>query len=92
MLSKKLDNCFRSRTGQVLAACKLWLNNDAKIVANANIGYGLYTLRHADGPKREFNDRQQKLCAIVLKLFLRAKTTAHSQTLAASPGSAENLH
>jgi len=62
MLSKKLDNCIRSRSRQVLPACKLWLNegknNEAKIVANPNIGYGLYTLRHAYGTTREFNDRQ----------------------------------
>jgi len=56
-------------------------NNEAKIVANPNIGYGFYTLRHADGTTTEFNDRQQKLYAILLILFLKAKTTAHSQTL-----------
>ena len=39
-------------------ACKLWFsdgtNEDGKVVANPNIGYGGYTIRYADGTSREF--------------------------------------
>jgi len=38
--------------------CKLWFldgkNGDNKIVSNPNIGYGLYTIKSADGKTREF--------------------------------------
>jgi len=38
--------------------CRLWfndgLNEDGKVVANANVGYGAYTIRYADGSSREF--------------------------------------
>jgi hypothetical protein len=38
--------------------CKLWFldgkNNEGKIVSNPNIGYGLYTIKYADGTTREF--------------------------------------
>jgi hypothetical protein len=39
-------------------ACKLWFldgkNSDNKTVSNPNIGYGLQTIRYADGKSREF--------------------------------------
>jgi len=38
--------------------CRLWFNdgtNEAgKVVANSNIGYGVYTITYADGSSREF--------------------------------------
>ncbi|MFZ1287024.1 MAG: DUF1801 domain-containing protein, partial [Candidatus Phosphoribacter sp.] len=38
--------------------CRLWFNdgtNEAgKVVANPNIGYGVYTINYADGSSREF--------------------------------------
>ena len=38
--------------------CRLWFNdgtNEAgKVVANPNIGYGVYTITYADGSSREF--------------------------------------
>jgi hypothetical protein len=43
---------------QVMPACKLWFldgkNSEGKIVSNPNIGYGLYTIKYADGKTREF--------------------------------------
>jgi hypothetical protein len=43
---------------QVLPKCKLWFldGKDAKgkIVSNPNIGYGLQTMKYADGKTREF--------------------------------------
>src|SRR5256885_6131065 len=43
---------------QVMPACKLWFldgkNSENKTVSNPNIGYGLYTIKHADGTAREF--------------------------------------
>ena len=43
---------------QVMPACKLWFldgkNNEGKTVSNPNIGYGLQTLKYADGTTREF--------------------------------------
>jgi hypothetical protein len=45
-------------TLQVLPACKLWFldgkNNENKTVSNPNIGYGLQTIKYADGKTREF--------------------------------------
>ena len=45
-------------TLQVSPACKLWFtdgkNNEGKIIANPNIGYGSYTINYADGSTREF--------------------------------------
>ena len=45
-------------TLQVLPACKLWFNDgkntDGKTIANPNIGYGLSTIKYADGTTREF--------------------------------------
>jgi hypothetical protein len=41
-----------------LPACKLWFldgkNSENKTVSNPNIGYGLQTLKYADGKTREF--------------------------------------
>ena len=43
---------------ELMPACKLWFldgkNSDNKIVSNPNIGYGLYTIKYADGKNREF--------------------------------------
>lgn len=43
---------------QILPAGKLWFldgkNSENKIVSNPNIGYGLYTIKYADGKTREF--------------------------------------
>src|SRR5215210_7189700 len=43
---------------EVMPACKLWFldgkNSENKTVSNPNIGYGLQTLKIADGKTREF--------------------------------------
>ena len=43
---------------QVLPGCKLWFldgkNSENKIVSNPNIGYGLHTIKYADGTTRAF--------------------------------------
>lgn len=43
---------------KVMPGCRLWFldgrNDDGKVVSNPNIGYGLQTLRYADGKTREF--------------------------------------
>ena len=43
---------------QIMPACKLWFldgkNSDGKTVSNPNIGYGLHTIKYADGKTREF--------------------------------------
>ncbi|MDP4249376.1 MAG: DUF1801 domain-containing protein [Bacteroidota bacterium] len=43
---------------QVMPACKLWFldgkNSENKVVSNPNIGYGLHTMKYADGKTREF--------------------------------------
>ena len=43
---------------QVMPACKLWFldgkNGENKTVSNPNIGYGLQTIKYADGTSREF--------------------------------------
>ena len=43
---------------QVSPACKLWFldgkNEEGKTVSNPNIGYGLHTMKYADGTTREF--------------------------------------
>ena len=43
---------------QVLPKCKLWFldgkDDKGKTVSNPNIGYGLQTMRYADGTTREF--------------------------------------
>jgi hypothetical protein len=52
---------LRQVHAQVLAEfpdCRLWfndgINQDGKVVANPNIGYGVYTITYADGSSREF--------------------------------------
>ena len=43
---------------EVMPACKLWFldgkNDEGKTVSNPNIGYGLHTMKYADGRTREF--------------------------------------
>ena len=43
---------------QVMPACKLWFldgkNSENRTVSNPNIGYGLHTMKYADGTTREF--------------------------------------
>jgi hypothetical protein len=43
---------------QLMPACKLWFldgkNSEGKIVSNPNIGYGVQTIKYADGKTREF--------------------------------------
>ena len=43
---------------ELIPACKLWFldgkNSENKTVSNPNIGYGLYTIKYADGKNREF--------------------------------------
>jgi hypothetical protein len=43
---------------QVMPSCKLWFldgkNAEGKTVSNPNIGYGLHTIKYADGKSREF--------------------------------------
>ena len=52
---------LRQLHARVLAefpTCRLWFtdgtNDDGKVVANPNIGYGAYTISYADGSSREF--------------------------------------
>lgn len=49
---------LHSRILQVMPACKLWFldgkNSEGKTVSNPNIGYGLQTIKYADGTTREF--------------------------------------
>ena len=43
---------------EVMPVCKLWFldgkDTENKTVSNPNIGYGLYTIKYADGKTREF--------------------------------------
>lgn len=43
---------------KALPKCKLWFldgkNDQGKVVSNPNIGYGLQTMKYADGSSREF--------------------------------------
>jgi hypothetical protein len=43
---------------ELMPACKLWFldgkNSENKIVSNPNIGYGLYTIKYADGKTKAF--------------------------------------
>jgi len=49
---------LHSRILQLLPSCKLWFNDgrndDGKVVANPNVGYGSYTIKYADESTREF--------------------------------------
>jgi len=42
----------------VMPGCKLWFldgkNSENKVVSNPNIGYGVQTIKYADGKTREF--------------------------------------
>jgi len=53
-----MEELHRRITLQVLPDCKLWFldgkNDKGKIVANPNIGYGLQTIKYADGTSKEF--------------------------------------
>jgi len=46
------------RIQKVIPKCKLWFldgkNSEGKIVSNPNIGYGVQTIKYADGKTREF--------------------------------------
>ncbi len=46
------------RIQDIKPACKLWFldgkNSDNKTVSNPNVGYGLQTMKYADGKTREF--------------------------------------
>jgi hypothetical protein len=52
-----MEELHRIITG-IMPACKLWFldgkDDKGKIVSNPNIGYGLYTIKYADGKTREF--------------------------------------
>ena len=43
---------------QVMPACKLWFldgkDSENKTVSNPNVGYGVHTIKYADGKTREF--------------------------------------
>ena len=43
---------------QLMPVCKLWFldgkNSEGKTVSNPNIGYGVHTIKYADGTNREF--------------------------------------
>ena len=57
--SKRSDmQALHQRILQVLPGCKLWFvdgkNSEGKTVSNPNIGYGLYTMKYANGETREF--------------------------------------
>ena len=43
---------------KIMPACKLWFmdgkNSENKTVSNPNIGYGVHTIKYADGKTREF--------------------------------------
>jgi hypothetical protein len=43
---------------EIMPACKLWFldgkDSDNKTVSNSNIGYGLQTMKYADGKTKEF--------------------------------------
>jgi hypothetical protein len=49
---------LHSRILGALPGCKLWFddgkNSENKTVSNPNIGYGLYTIKYADGKTRDF--------------------------------------
>ena len=43
---------------EIMPTCKLWFldgkNSENKTVSNPNIGYGLYTIKYADGKTKDF--------------------------------------
>lgn len=57
--SKRADiEVLHNRILQLLPKCKLWFldgkDDNGKIVSNPNIGYGLQTIKYADGKTKEF--------------------------------------
>ena len=57
--SKRVDmQALHRKILQAMPACKLWFldgkNSENKVVSNPNIGYGLQTIKYADGKTREF--------------------------------------
>jgi hypothetical protein len=57
--SKRSDmQALHSIILQIMPGSKLWFldgkNSEHKIVSNPNIGYGIHTMRYADGKTREF--------------------------------------
>ena len=56
---KRVDiEALHKRIMQILPKCKLWFldgkDDKGKIVSNPNIGYGLQTIKYADGKTKEF--------------------------------------
>ena len=56
---KRVDlETLHQRIMQALPKCKLWFldgkDDKGKIVSNPNIGYGLQTIKYADGKSKEF--------------------------------------
>ncbi len=56
---KRADiEALHKRILQVLPKCKLWFldgkDDKGKTVSNPNIGYGIHTIKYADGKTREF--------------------------------------
>ncbi len=56
---KRIDiEVLHKRILQVLPKCKLWFldgkDDKGKVVSNPNIGYGLQTIKYADGRTKEF--------------------------------------
>src|SRR6202012_5566969 len=57
--SKRADiTALHKRILKIMPKCKLWFldgkDDKGKIVTNPNIGYGLQTIKYADGKTREF--------------------------------------
>jgi hypothetical protein len=57
--AKRSDmSLLHKRILEVLPECKLWFldgkDESGKVVSNPNIGYGVHTIRYADGKSREF--------------------------------------
>src|SRR4051812_32305905 len=57
--SKKSDmKALHSLILKIMPACKLWFldgkNDKGKTVSNPNIGYGLQTIKYADGKTKKF--------------------------------------
>ena len=57
--AKRMDlQALHNNILQIMPACKLWFldgkDDKDKIVSNPNIGYGLLSIKYADGTTREF--------------------------------------
>jgi hypothetical protein len=74
--------------------CRLWFNDgraeDGKVVANPNIGYGVYTINYAKGPSREFYriGLSANTTGISVYILGLQDTTYLSRTFGASIGKA----